>query len=298
MKSRSANRKSAEWTILGVLLLALVVLLVAHGDRLWPLLQNEPQGDCVKVRFIDVGQGEATLIQSGRTAILIDAGERECADRVISCLRRSGVRKLSYVVATHPHTDHIGALPDVLNAFPPDAVILPRLTPENTPASYAYEALLQTVREKDIRLVAAKPGTEYTLDHAVLRILAPLEQSENLNDMSVVCRLAAYDTVFLLPADAEVAAQERLLQAGEDLRCDVLLTPHHGSAGALDPPFLAAASPQAAVISCGKDNDYGHPHREVLDYFERHSIRIYRTDLQSDIVVRCYEEGYRIDTAA
>ena len=296
MENSRANRKSAKWTVLAVALLLCFALLVGYGDTIRSRLQKEPEGDCVKVHFLDVGQGACTLIQSGKTGILIDAGEREYADRVISYLRHSGVRKLLLVVASHPHTDHIGALPEVLQAFPAETLLLPRLTEENTPDSYAYERLLKTVQEKEIRLVAAKPGAEYTLEHAALQVLAPLEQSANLNDMSVVCRVTAFNTTLLLPADAEVAAQETLLQAGADLRCDVLQVPHHGSSGALNPAFLDAASPQAAVISCGANNDYGHPHSEVLETLKYRRCNVYRTDLQSNVVVRCYEDGYRIDT--
>lgn len=296
MERAKANQTGAKWTVLGVVLLAAVVLLVAHGDKLPALLQKAPAGDCVLVHFIDVGQGEATLIQSGKEGILIDAGEREYADRVISYIRRSGVKTLPFVVATHPHTDHIGALPDVLQAFAVGAVIQPRLTDETTPVSYTYEALLQTIREKQIRMVAAKPGKTYTLQNATLRILAPLAQVPELNNMSVVCSLTAFHTVFLLTADAEIAAQETLLHASSDLRCDILQAPHHGSSGALYPPFWDAAAPQAAVISCGRNNDYGHPNAAVLQYLNEHRIEVYRTDLQSDIVVRCSKDGYRIDT--
>lgn len=298
MQAGRANKKSAKWTVLAVALLLCFALLIGYSDTLRAFFQKEPAGDCVKVHFLDVGQGASTLIQSGREGILIDAGEREYADRVVSYLRRSGVKKLRLAVASHPHTDHIGAMPEVLQTFVPDALVLPRLMQENTPASYAYEALLQTVQDKGIRLIAAKPGTEYTLAHASLTVLAPLEQSANLNNMSVVCRLTAFDTVFLLPADVEPAAQEMLLQADADLRCDVLQVPHHGSSGALVSAFLNAASPQAAVISCGANNDYGHPHREVLVALNDRRIKIYRTDLQSNVVIRCYAEGYRIDTKA
>lgn len=296
MQNSTANRKSAKWTVLAVALLLCFALLVGYGDSIRSLWQKQPEGDCVRVHFLDVGQGACTLIQSGRTGILVDAGEREYAERVISYLRRSGVRKLSLVVASHPHTDHIGALPEVLRAFPSETLLMPRLTKENTPDSYAYELLLKTVQEEGVRLAAAKPGAVYELEHAALEVLAPLEQSDNLNNMSVVCRVTAFDTTFLLPADAEIAAQETLLRANADLRCDVLQVPHHGSSGALCPAFLDAASPQAAVISCGANNDYGHPHQEVLDALNDRRCTIYRTDLQSNVVFRCYAEGYRVDT--
>ena len=297
MAATGKSRKSVKWTILLVAVMCIVALLVAYGDRLPALFRPEkPDGDCVSVHFIDVGQGSSTLIQSGSTGILIDAGEWEYADRVISYIRRSGVKTLALAIATHPHSDHIGALSEVLREFPAEKVVMPRLTQENTPSSASYERLLETILDCKIPLAAAKPGDTYALEHAELTILAPLEQSDNLNDMSVICRLEAFHTIFLLPADAETKAQERLLQSGENLRCDVLLTPHHGSANALNESFLAAAQPQTAVISCGKNNDYGHPHGDVLRCYKKHKIKIYRTDRDASVIFSCYEEGYRIDT--
>ncbi len=297
MEHRRAERKSVRWTVLAAVLLLCFALLVGYGDDLLPKQEPVFSGDCVRVHFLDVGQGSSVLIQSGSEGILIDAGERAYADRVIACLNTCGVKTLRLAVATHPHSDHVGALPEVLQAVPTETLLVPQLTEANMPASYAYESLLNTVRERQIRLAAAKPGAEYSLANVSLRVLAPLEQSEDLNDMSVFCRVAAFDTVFLLPADAGTAVQEALLQSGEDLRCDVLQTPHHGSSGALCPPFLKAAKPRSAVISCGAGNDYGHPHSEVLQYFDRHGVKVYRTDWQSDIVFSCYAGGFRADVA-
>jgi beta-lactamase superfamily II metal-dependent hydrolase len=297
MQNRKANRRSAEWAVLAVVLLLGFALLVGYGDMLFPKREPVFSGSCVRVHFLDVGQGASTLIQSGETGILIDAGEREYADRVIAYLKTGGVKKLSLAVATHPHSDHIGALPEVLRAIPTDALLVPALTAENMPASYAYEALLNTVRDRQIRLAAAKPGDAYTLDHVTLQILAPLEQSLNLNDMSVVCRVSAFETVFLLPADAEIAAQETLLQSGAALGCNVLQVPHHGSSGALCKAFLKAAKPGYAVISCGAGNDYGHPHPAVLAALQDRRCKILRTDLQSDVVFSCYAEGFSVNTA-
>ncbi len=297
MRTKSKSRKNAEWTILIVVVFAAVVLLVAYGDRLPELLHpTKPEGDCVSVHFLDVGQGSSVLIRSGKTGILIDAGEADCADRVIGYIRRSGVKTLSLVVASHPHSDHIGALADVLRAIPVEKVVMPRLTQENVPASTSYERLLKTIRDREIPLAAAKPGKTYELEHAVLTVLGPLEQSAELNNMSVVCRLEAFSTVFLLPADAEKAAQEALLSSGANLRCDVLQTPHHGSGDALDEAFFAAAHPQMAVISCGVNNDYGHPHDDVLRYYKTNQIEVYRTDEDGNIIVSCYADGYRVDT--
>lgn len=297
MAAAGENRKSVKWTLLLAALLFLVALLVAYGDRLPEILRPQaPAGDCVKVHFIDVGQGSSTLIQSGKEGILIDAGEAIYADRVIGYIRRSGVKTLSLAIATHPHSDHIGALAEVLRAVPTEKVVMPRLTPETTPTTVSYEHLLEAIRDEKIQLLPAKPGETYELQNARLTVLAPLAQSADLNDMSVVCRLEAFSTVFLLPADAQQPAQNTLLQSGENLRCDVLLSPHHGAANALNEAFLQAAKPQMAVISCGKNNDYGHPHADVLRAYKQQTIKVYRTDKNGTVTVSCYADGYRVDT--
>ena len=297
MAAAGKNRKSVKWALLIVALLFLVALLVAYGDRLPEILRPQaPGGDCVKVHFIDVGQGSSTLIQSGKEGILIDAGEAIYADRVIGYIRRSGVKTLTLAIATHPHSDHIGALAEVLRAIPTETVVMPRLTPETTPTSISYEHLLEAIRDEKIQLLPAKPGETYELQNGRLTVLAPLEQAADLNDMSVICRLEAFSTTFLLPADAQQPAQNTLLQSGESLRCDVLLSPHHGASNALNEAFLQAAKPQMAVISCGKNNDYGHPHADVLRAYKQQKLKVYRTDKDGTVLVSCYADGYRVDT--
>ena len=146
MEHRRAERKSVRWTVLAAVLLLCFALLVGYGDDLLPKQEPVFSGDCVRVHFLDVGQGSSVLIQSGSEGILIDAGERACADRVIACLNTCGVKTLRLAVATHPHSDHVGALPEVLQAVPTETLLVPRLTEANMPASYAYESLLNTVR--------------------------------------------------------------------------------------------------------------------------------------------------------
>ena len=299
MAQRKTGKRGAEWGLAALAVLLLLALIFWYCDRSkHPNKQEFLSEDRVTVHFIDVGQGASTLIQSGKTGILIDAGEYEYADTVIGYLHRCGIQSLSLVIATHPHSDHIGAMSEVLAVVPTDAVVMPRLSAENTPTSVSYERLLQTIRDEQIPLHAAKPGAVYSLPNATLELLAPLAQNANLNNMSVVCRLTAFETVFLLTGDAETAEQETIVRTGATLRCDVLQVPHHGSDGALYAPFWTAAQPQTAVISCGRNNDYGHPHRTVLRWLKKAKADIYRTDKQGDIIVGCYANGYRIDTAA
>ena len=297
MQAQKENKSVAKGLLRWLALLAVAILVVYGGRLFHPVDTDYTADDRVTVHFIDVGQGCATLIQSGTQGILVDAGEKVYADRVIGYLHRCGIRELPFVVASHPHADHIGALPAVMQAFATGAVILPRLAKENIPATFCYEELLQTMQSEKIKAIAAKAQKQYTLPNVTMTVLGPLAQDSNLNNMSVVCSVRAFNTLFLLTADAEIAAQERLVAAGSDLRCDVLQSPHHGSDNALCPAFLDAAQPQAAVISCGAENDYGHPHQPVLDAYNLRGMQVYRTDKQSHVIVSCYADGYRVDTA-
>ncbi len=297
MRAQKENKSGAKGLLWWAALVLIAILVVYGGNLLHPADTDYTADDRVTVHFIDVGQGSATLIQSGTQGILVDAGEQVYADRVINYLKDCGVRELPYVVASHPHADHIGALPDVMRAFPVGAVILPRLTKENIPATTCYEHLLKTMQSEKIKAVAAKPQSQYSLPNVTMTVLSPLVQDSELNNMSVVCTVRAFDTLLLLTADAEIAAQQRLVEAGSDLRCDVLQVPHHGADNALCEALLDLAHPQAAVISCGKNNDYGHPHRAVLAALSQRGAEIYRTDEQSTVTVSCYADGYRVDTA-
>lgn len=243
------------------------------------------------VHFIDVGQGDCELILDHGKALLIDAGEADEADTVISYLRRQKVETIDYLVATHPHSDHIGALPAVIRAFAVKNVILPRLSQENTPTTYYYEQLLTAVKNSGARVIAAKPGAAYALGEGKFTVLAPMKQDEELNNMSVVLRLTYLEKGFLFTGDAEAPVEEQLLASHADLSCDVLKLGHHGSATSNTEPFLTAASPQYAVAECGYQNSYGHPHRETVALCRALGIELLRTDKHGNVVFLVADDG-------
>ena len=299
---KNSGAKVAITTALTIVIA--VALLLTQGNKLADLLSEDRDvsfhytDNTVAVNFIDVGPGASTLIQSGEDGILIDAGEREYADTVINYIKDSGVKKLVYVVASHPHSDHIGALSDVLNAVKTENVIMPRLTEENTPTTKSYEYLLKTIRKKKIKTIEARMGDVFKINNAQIEVLGPLVQDSHLNNMSVVCRLTAFSTRFMLLADAEKAELRSILDQTTDLKSNILSMGHHGSSNSIYTPYLNQVNADVAVISCGSQNDYGYPHRETLKYIQKHGMECYRTDLHSHIVFVCNERGYQIHTAA
>lgn len=258
-----------------------------------PAVTLDPAASAVvKVHFIDVGQGNSILIQSAEKGVLIDAGTKQYAGAVTRYLKKNGVTKLSCVIATHPHSDHIGALPYVLGEFPTDNIIMPRLTEINMPTTETYKDLLLTVSQKKIKAIEAKEGSTYNFGSASIRILGPVVQSRDLNNMSVVCEVTAYKTKFMLLADAEKPELADIFSTAQIGKCDVLQMGHHGSDTSLFYPLLDRLSPEHAVIFCGKDNTYGLPSEETISYLKSKKIKYYRTDVTGSVVFSCGENGF------
>lgn len=292
--------KSAVFVIF--LICCAAALIYGHSD---PSLDRNPTAaytvkqtdeESVSVHFIDVGQGNSTLIQCGTVGVLLDAGEREAGDTVCDYLRANGIERLGCVLATHPHSDHIGGLIEVLSSFPVDTVIMPALEEFNTPTTSTYEEFLTTIAEKSIPAVPANPGDEYTFGDCSLEIFGPLSQDEELNNMSVVCRLTAFSSTFMFLADAEKEELSEIENSGAMLDCDVLQAGHHGSDTSVLTSFLDKAEPEYVVISCGKNNRYGFPGEKITDYLKGDSIESYRTDLLGNIVFTCSKDKMTVTT--
>lgn len=310
MARRRKNNKSIVPLL--IVIIISVLMLSGKGDLALPQGGNNTdmsESDSVYVHFIDVGQGSATLIQQGKTGILIDAGEREYGEVVVDYIGKVGVSSLEYVVASHPHSDHIGGLDEVLYAYPVDTVIMPELEESNTPTTRVYEDLLTAVFDKDINteFISGEKGYSFGLNEDIdVEVLGPVEQSDNLNDMSVIVRVSAFDSEFMILGDAEKDELESvysnplnynvsvITDAENAFKSDVIALGHHGSATSVYEPFLNAVNADVAVISCGKDNSYGHPHKEALEYVEDNGMTCYRTDETGDVVFKVTEDGYRV----
>lgn len=255
------------------------------------------KGDAVYVHFIDVGQGSATLIQEGASGILVDAGEREYGQVVVDYLASVGIKSLEYVVASHPHSDHIGGLDEVLFAYPVDTIIMPELEEFNTPTTRVYEDLLTAVFDKDINteFIDGKINYSFGLNNNIdAKVLGAVEQVSDLNNMSLICDIRCYETSFLVLADAEKDELKDIYYSGFSSDADVIALGHHGSITSIYKPFLDAVDADVAVISCGKGNSYGHPHKEALDYVNANGMTCLRTDEMGDIIFKVTEEGYTL----
>ncbi|SHE51823.1 ComEC/Rec2 family competence protein [Desulforamulus putei] len=282
-----------------IILASLLFMLVTSGcsQAARETVKTGPpqmQPGIMKVHFIDVGQADAILVQAGEESMVIDAGNNDDGDRVVDYLKQLGIKKLAVVMGTHPHEDHIGGLDNVIKTFAVDKVYLPKVN-HNTKT---YRDVLLAVKEKNLRVTAARGGQSFSLGEARVEILAPNgTRYEELNDYSIVCKVTFGDSRFLFTGDAEAVSEQEMLNNGCNLKADVLKVGHHGSSSSTGERFLKAVSPKMAVISVGRKNDYGHPHRETLQRLAAARIKVYRTDKAGTIVMTTDGKKIEVETA-
>lgn len=239
----------------------------------------------VQVSFLDVGQGDSILIQTPHDRfVLVDAGPESSEQRLLAQLAQAGASSLDYVLFTHPHEDHIGGGDAVIRALLCKNVLMPKAYTNTA----TYDALLTALEEENCTVQAAKAGFAFDLDGVSVELLAPLQESEeDLNNVSIVAKVTYGEISFLLTGDAEKQVEQQLLDtySPKQLHATVLKAGHHGSSTSSSDAFVRAVRPSFYVISCGQDNDYGHPHRETLDRLQKESIPWCRTDQNGTVTV-------------
>lgn len=238
------------------------------------------------VHFLDVQHADCIFLSCDGEYALVDAAYPETGDRIVTYLQEQGVKELDLVVGTHPHGDHIGGLPKVLDAFPTDTVWTSQLPYTNDYVSNFTGA----VQRNGADFVQPRPGEHFQLGSATIDVIGPLNLLyADANDLSLVLRVTYGNTRFLLTGDMEEVAERELVEAGVDLKADVLKVGHHGSASSTSYRFLRAVAPTYGVISLAAFNEYGHPHPDPLSRLMDADVTIYRTDKMYDIVA--YSDG-------
>lgn len=252
--------------------------------------QEETTGEGLEVHFIDVGQGDATLIRQGEHAMLIDGGDNDKGSTVQAYLQSQNIDKLDYVIGTHPDSDHIGGLDVILYKFQWDMVMMPDLDKDTR----TYEDVVRVIQDKNRQITVPKVGETYSLGEAEFTIVCPqrTDYGDDSNNYSIGIRLEYGETHFLFTGDAEEASEQDMLSSGMELSADVFKAAHHGSDTANTEAFLEAVDPTAVVISCGEGNSYGHPRAAVMNELRQMGVDVYRTDEQGTIVA--YSDGREI----
>lgn len=246
-------------------------------------------GEKLTVDYIDVSQGDATLISKGDFHMLIDAGNNDKGKLVVDYLNKRGVKKLNILVGTHPDSDHIGGLDEVIKNISVEKVYMP----DSTKQTKTYKDVLYALRMKKLKNEMPEPKKEYVFEKNVkVRFISPDMNYKDSNDNSIVVQLAYGKNKFLFMADAGIDIEKRLVSAGLDLESNVLKLGHHGSYSSTDEEFLKKVNPTYGVISCGQNNPYGHPHAVTLAKLEDEDVMTYRTDKNGTIVAT--SDGNRV----
>lgn len=259
---------------------------------------NAPSGN-LEAYILDVGQGDCIFLRSpsGNT-MLVDTGESSAFGTVDSFLSSQGVDMLDVVVATHPHSDHIGGMSKIIESYEIGAFYMPEVA-HNTPT---FEKMLTALEQNDVNVfkaVASKTSVIEWDDQTEVRLLSPFNVTyDEINDYSIVIRVKFGNTSILLTGDAENLAERLMLKQlpGSYFRANVLKIGHHGASTSTLEKFLATVDPEIAVISVGEGNDYGHPTKTTLTKLENAGIMIYRTDLNSTVKITM--DGSKVAVAA
>src|SRR5918911_1682194 len=292
--------------IVVVLLLIASLLLYGCGKKSEPATTSAPpSGDELQVHVLDVGQGDSILIIApGGKSVLVDAGVPGSGKIVLDAMKRYNLDHIDLMVATHAHADHIGGADEVLLHTKVSNVLDSRV-PNSTKN---YEDFLAAIDKTGAKYIAASPGQKFDLGGgATLAVLAPIQPfftkdqlrsgANEPNANSVVTRLDYGDFSMLLTGDAEAETEARLMTTGANIKAKVLKVGHHGSRYASSENFLKQGGFEAAIISDGADNRYGHPRQDTLDRFKSLGIKLYRTDLEGEITITTRGHGYEVKTA-
>ena len=241
------------------------------------------------VHIIDVGQGDSIFIQTlENKRILIDAGNEEAEHTVYSYLKRKGVKKIDVLIATHPDTDHIGSMDYIIDKFKISHFYMPEAKTD----SEAFYNLLDSCKDKNLKIEYLTKGDVLKIDSSTsMEILSPstITDKNNLNSIVSLLNYSGYE--FLFTGDAEKENESEILSSCNLPDIEFLKAGHHGSSSSSTKEFVERVKPEAVAISCGYNNDYGHPHRSVLDTFRENGSVVYRTDKNGTLVFYCDENG-------
>ncbi len=278
------SKRLIKWV---TVLVALLLIYSFNGTKTVRLY------DGVEVTYIDVGQGDSSFIDiKDGPKILIDAGPNAGGEAVLDFLKTKGIQKIDYVIATHPHEDHIGKMSEVLNNFEVGTFYMP----EVATTTKTFDNMLDAIKNNGCNAKYAKQGENIIDSQDVkLTVVAPVSDSyEDLNNYSVMLKLTYKNSSFLFTGDAEELSEYEILQSDADIRADILKVAHHGSSTSSCEEFLRKVAPRVGIISCGFDNSYGHPHKETIDTFNKLIIEYFLTNGKGNISVVSNGENYQI----
>ena len=266
--------------------ICVTTLCACSAEDFWNYYLNENNAygvytDSISAHYLDIGQGDSIFVELPNSeCILIDAGIGNKGEYIENYIKNIGYDKIDYLIATHPHADHIGSMDYIISNMDIGSIYMPNVIA----ATKTYERLLESVQEKGLKIRSAKAGMGIIDENDLsVDILGPVEiDDDELNNCSIIIKITYENDSYLFIGDAE---KEELRTVEADMSADVLKVGHHGSRTSTTEEFLEEVNPRYAIISCGTDNDYGHPHKETINLLEDFDVEYYRTDLQGTITV-------------
>ena len=263
-----------------------------------PLPADDLPENTDAVHFIDVGQADATLLQSGGEYCLVDAGDTDSEQKLMAYLEERGVTHLKLLVMSHPHADHIGSMAAVLEKIEVEQVLLPDFDKAPYPTTRLFEKVMDAIEASGAVVTTAAPGQSFSVGSGSLQVLAAGVETDNYNDLSQVLLFESGELSVLLSGDGEKPVEQAALEAGVVPQADVFKAAHHGSDTSNTMEFLQAIRPRYVAISCGLGNSYGHPHAEPMERFEQVGAQVLRTDQDGSVVIAAAENGLQSYTAS
>ena len=242
-----------------------------------------------ELHLLDVGQGQCVLIEAEDHYMLIDGGGRSSSSLVVSYLKQQGIDHFDLVAVSHYDEDHMSGVIGALSVFSTDEILLPPYAGEGE----LYQSLSTAAVSNGAVILHPIAGMEFSIGGATVEVVGPVRTDyEWENDRSLAFRITYCDVSCLVCGDAEGTSEWDMVNSGRDISADIYVVNHHGSRTSSTEPFLDVVSPSYALISCGKDNSYGHPTAEVLQCLQERGMQMYRTDLQGTVIL--YSDGYSI----
>ncbi len=277
-KGRGKSTKKISATTATIVIIIAVIFYIL--DAVGGLGNKDIEGNC-EFHFIDVGQGDCTLIISEDAAIVIDAGPGDHADSTEKYIK-SYTDTIDYLILTHPHEDHIGGADEIIESINVKNIIMSDASTDTA----TFTVLLDAVENSGANVIEAKSGDEYTAGDIVFTILSPVSDFTNYNDYSIVTKVEFGNTSAMITGDVEQHSEKLIIEKFKKgfLRSDIYQVSHHGSSTSNSSAFFSAISPKYAVIQCEDGNSYGHPHREIIKELENRNIEYYRTDKIGHVV--------------
>ncbi len=297
--SHRRNKKNILPLLVCFAVLAILVITVV-GTK----VENGPEDDTATgkngimvAEFLDVGQGDCSLfILPDNKTVLIDAANKNDGGKIADYLTSKGIKRIDYLIATHPHADHIGGMAEVINKMEIGRIFAPKLSRKDIPTTKCYENFLKAIKGKNLKIDSAVSGTVlFKGEGYKAECFAPNSgEYDSLNNYSVIAKISFGSTAFLTVGDAEVLSESEVLAKKFDVKSDVLKVGHHGSSTSSSERFLNAVNPQYAVISCGAQNSYGHPHAKTIKALEslRGLKKYFRTDKDKTVIFK--SDGHNI----